>query len=266
MSSAVFGGLVALLVLVILRKRQARHPLSVEQSRLFAELHAKYRKRDIYALLAYVAFAITLGSGWYLGLRWLAAWHASSLGPSRFLLGPSQDFWMLPAIFLGLVSGAVPLHYFLKALLRERLSEYELYDNLRARASGIQSGAFFWLAAPIIVVCVVAVVLNLNCYTQFTDREIVIKVPWVVAERRYSYGQVEEIASVTRLTTMSGNVVLQPHHAIRFNDGTVWTTKNGWWIADADHGRHIAEFVAEASGKRIKEIESIKDLGRGERR
>ena len=104
--------------------------------------------------------------------------------------------------------------------------------------------------------------IGLNCYTRITDRAIVISGPLDFHERRYSFDQVESIGSVARYTAPSGKSVLRPHYAIRFKDGTTWTTRDGLREPDPLRDCPMIEFVADAGGKPIESIESIEDLGR----
>jgi hypothetical protein len=169
-------------------------------------------------------------------------------------------FWALPAMFLGVVFAALPLHFLFKALLGERYAEYNVYSNMKYGVDGAR--VFPWIVGAYILAAGMLVAAGLNCYTQVTDRAIVIKAMLAVEKRQYSFDKVEMIAAVARFTAPIGNSVERPYHVIRFNDGATWTTRDSLRVPDPVKDREIMEFVAKASGKPIKEINSIEDLER----
>jgi len=255
----VFVAICAVVTFAVVRKMLTRQPPAVEDPRSLKSLSIEYRKWEFYHAVATLGFAIALGFLFYLGLQSLAAWRFSKLGPSRFLVGPSASFWVLIAMFLAMVFCVIPSHYVPKIFLGKRISEYTQYNRMRG---GLDVSGFSFTLTALVTVATscVLVAFNLNCYTQVTDREIVIKVPWSFVERRRSFDQIAAIASVKWITAMSGNVVMQPHYAIRFKDGTTWTTRDGLWIAGPERSQQLAEYIAAASGKAINEIESIENL------
>jgi len=51
---------------------------------------------------------------------------------ARFLLAPSSAYWALPALFLGIITSAIPTTFLFKALLGTPYGRFEEFTNFQA--------------------------------------------------------------------------------------------------------------------------------------
>jgi hypothetical protein len=260
MNSGIIGGLGTAIAFAIFRRVFPYRPPAAVSHRPLEELVKDYRKWELFAIVPFFLLVTALSILWYLGLRLIADWRLSTLKPNRFLLVPIPIIWALPAFFLGIISASLPLHLLYSALLEDRYEEYTLYCNLRI---GFDSWKVFrWTALIFLIACGAGIGLVLNWYTRLTDDAIYVRHPLSFDEVRYPYSRVAAIAYVATFTAPNGNIVHRPYFAIRFDDGTTWTTRSG--LRDPqlnDWG--LMEFVSKAARKPILSHNSIDDLDRG---
>ena len=140
--------------------------------------------------------AMTFIPLWYFGLRWVSRWRGSSLGAARFVVLPSDIFWMLPSIFAGLFSAILVVNHHNKRTLGARFPEFELYTDLLHRQ---QFNLLHRFDLKIVEACVGAVAIlatgsliaaGLNAHARFTEQTIMIKRGWSLFEGEYVYDRV----------------------------------------------------------------------------
>jgi hypothetical protein len=261
MSSAVMGALAASIgvpiAFAVLRKIFPYRQPEVGRTRSLEELRPEYWKWEAAAVAPTFVFVAVIGYLCFLGFCGLALWNARGPAPSRFLLLPGI-YWAVPALFLGIILAAIPIHFLYKVLLRDRYAEYTAYCNMRV---GFDAWKILgWMAAAIGCLSAIAVAAGLNCYTQITDQAIRIRSPLALHDRTYSFEDVDAIASVAGFKKRDGEFIPKRHYAIRFKDGTLWTTNEGLRDPDPAHDPEMIEFIAHTSGKPITEVQSIGDF------
>ena len=254
-------GVTVMIVLLVARKLIPYKASTIECQKSLEELKREYTKWELFAILPFFVCVAALMYFWYGLFRDMADWFAHGLPPCHYLFMPCWAFWALPALFLGIITSALPVILLYKALLRERYAEYIHYTNLKAGFDGLK--VFAWISAPIVVLAVAAVVIGINTYTQFKDDAIVIKRPVAWRPVAYPYGRVAAVAEVARLVAPNGNLVDRTHYVIRFDDGTSWTSEDGMHEGEPEHDRAAVTFAAEAAGKAILNLDTIDDLNRG---
>jgi hypothetical protein len=119
-----------------------------------------------------------------------------------------------------------------------------------------------WLA--IVMLCVAALVgaAGLTARTAVTDRAMIIKGPLSLREREYAFDQIEAIASIAGAKGRSGEFISDPYHAVRFTDGSMWTSRDGLQNHRAAELPALIEFLAKRSGRPIKTVQVINDFAR----
>ena len=161
------------------------------------------------------------------------------------------------------------MDYLFRRKLGARYPEYELYNNLLSKnqlgwkVDVTKLGA--WVIALSMLGNGALIAFGLNAHTRFTEEAIMIKTGWALGEKAYPYDQVRAVAKVKKLVAPSGNVTESPHQAILFEDGTTWTTGDGFWTSGPIRDKQIMEFVALKARKPIQEVDLIEQLGRRNR-
>jgi hypothetical protein len=237
-------------------------PDALPKQRLsFDVLRSKYAKWEAAGLIPFFAFS---GLGGYLifrGLIWVFHHSLPQNEENRYLMLPDQYFFMLPAIFVGILLGAVPTDLLYRLLLKEKYAEYTLYGNLKAGFDGWKVVKF--LSALILIPSVIFTVLAMDCYARFTDDQIITNRYWGLGEIAHNYNQIARIKSVRFIEAPSGKVVENPYHVVHFNDGSIWSTRNTFYRADqelklsAEKEKESLAFVAEKCGKEIERYDFL---------
>ena len=103
----------ALAVLFLQMGLKNRRPLD-QNSRSFDDLRAEYYTVYTTQMLAYAMISMPFIPFWYFGLRWVSKCRGSSLGAARFVVLPSDIFWMATAFFAGLFSAILLVNHHIK--------------------------------------------------------------------------------------------------------------------------------------------------------
>ncbi len=223
-----------------------------------AALQKAYLKWELLAVPFVLGYSAACGLGWFVLLQQLAGVVDRFRGPSLYTIRPDQEFWGLPALFLGIISAAVPMHLTCKALLGDRYDDYIRWTNLRHCFDGWT--AFRVFAVVVVVGATLVVAAALSSWVEFRDDRVIIKRPWAWDEGSYPYGRVVAVARIARARATSGRTGPGPYHAIRFDDGETWATRSFFTQPDPQRDEAIAALVSERSGRQIQRLDLIDDL------
>jgi hypothetical protein len=121
---------------------------------------------------------------------------------------------------------------------------------------------FRWFAIVILCGSALVVAAGLTARTAVTDRAIVVKGPLALREREYAFDQIEAIALIAGAKSRSGEFKSDPYHAVRFKDGSMWTSRDGLQNHKSAQLPALIEFLAKSSGRPIKTCQVIGDFMR----
>jgi len=251
---ALIGGLAAAVgvpvVFFLLAKiMPARHTEGVSYDIPFEELRKRYATWDRISTYAVIGFMAVLTCLLYLVFILLQSFCLSQLPPSAFVLSADHGLWLLPAFFLGLAGAAVPTHFLFSRMLGGRYREFLYYCNLRAGFDALR--AYYWITFVIATPALLVIPLALDYYIRFAEDEIAISPFFSFGENRRPYSDVKEIRSVATFRAPNGNVVSNPYYQIVFEDGLIWSIRDGLQKKDTERDRAIMNFVSQRSGKSI---------------
>lgn len=219
-------------------------PLTEEERRIF-------RWWEVASLVPIFLFVVLLGFGWYLvlkgGDRLLVPYTRHTL----LLVRPSNFYWMIPSLFLGIVSSAIPLNALYGILLRDRLRRYQRYCNERVGFDA--NRAFMVLGAIVVAGVVVFFLAGITSFTRFTYSGIEIARPLWFRTEFYPYRSVREIERFPVSSTLSGNPRPLAHWVIRFDDGTSWSTCDGLRDPSPVDDVKVERLVSRQSGLKVIE-------------
>jgi len=178
-----------------------------------AQLRPEYRRWEIITVL--LLFACAPFMIWGVKAA-LTAWLPPPATPTGALEHVTIDpmFYLLPAIFLGIILAAVPVVLLLFLMLRGRFPEYILYGNLLAGFDTVK--IWEWLAGIVAVGALLLAHGAANVHlTLFADR---------IELQNFGSRHATSIpASQIKAAFVDQNEVLQ----LRFVDGTSWSTADG---------------------------------------
>lgn len=229
----------------------------------FDVLRSKYAKWEVAALIPFFSFSAVGGYLIFQGLIGIFHHSVPQSHENRYLMLPDQYFFALPALFVGILLGAIPTDLLYRLLLKEKYAEYSLYVSLKAGFDGWKVIKF--LSALILVPSLIFTALAMDCYARFTDDRIVTNRFWGLGEIAHNYNQITRIKSVRFIKAPNGAIVENNYHVVHFNDGSIWSTKNLFYRAHQEiklsdeKEKQIFAFVTMKWGKDIERYDFLNE-------
>lgn len=217
-------------------------PLTDEECRI-------YRRWEIGSLLPFFLFAPMFGYAWYLVLKGAAALFRHETPDTRFLVEPMAITWAIPAIFLGIISSAIPLDRLYRALLRDRYRRFERSCEERVGFDG--NRVIVALAVLVFAGSAVFFLGVVTTFTRFTDTGIQIGHPLSFRIDFHEFTRVRAIEHRATFRAPNGATVRRPHFVIHFDDGTSWSTRQHLRDPVPEVDEQIAQLVSRRSGRAI---------------
>jgi hypothetical protein len=222
----------------------AEPPLTDEERRI-------YRCWEVGALLPFFLFFPLLGYAWYLTLKGASGLFLQATPETLYFAQPSPYFWGLPALFLGIISSAIPMEWLYRSLLRDRYRRYERSCNERVGFDGRR--VFTWFAILVTAGSTVCFLAGVKSFARFEEGGVKIGRPLAFRSVCYSYACVQAIEHRVTFRAPNGNTIRRPHYVILFDDGTSWSTRGVFRDPVPELDGRIAQSVARRSGRSIME-------------
>jgi hypothetical protein len=222
----------------------AEPPLTDEERRV-------YRRWELGALLPIFLLVPLLGYAWYLALKGASGLFHQATPATRYLVQPIPIFWGLPALFLGIISSAIPTEWLYRCLLRDRYRRYERFCNERAGYDGRR--ALVWLAGLFTAGSAVCFLAGVRSFARFDEAGVEIGRPLAFRSTFYPYARVKAIEHRATFRAPNGNTIRRPHYVILFDDGTSWSTRGAFRDPVPEIDERIVQLVARRSGRSIEE-------------
>src|SRR6266581_2520771 len=192
---------------------------------------------------------------WWGVLRLIGDWRAARFSDAAYALTPMALAWLLPAMFLGLISGYAIVSRVYRWLLKDRYQDYIRFEDLKHGYN--TRAALFPTYLTVTIIMLAAVLLFLDWYVVFIPEEIVINRLFSVVEERHPYSQVHEIKTAPQLVMPNGKKVHRSVYLVRFSDGTYWSTDQDPSGLDERGKKNIAEYVSSKSHIPINQVEFL---------
>lgn len=208
----------------------------------------RYLKFDLLALPLLFIVAPALGFGWYYTIKGIVGLFLKVPADVVVALPPLWEVWIIVALFMSMLGAAIPIDFVYRILLREQYQEYA-NASYRRNPRGVRKAWLFpWLNWGLSISLTALLALVLNFYMYFRSDSITFSRFFDVAETRYAYCDVAEIAHVARKKAPNGNIVERRHVAIRFNDGSIWTSIDGGRSSDRRTDDRIVQLLQDKTG------------------
>jgi len=214
------------------------------------EVDAKYRflKFDLLGLAMFFVIAPAIGIGWYYIIKGVVEAFQHSSSDVLVSLPPLWEIWVLAALFLGIFGSAVFIDFLYRSILRERYQDYA-NTSYRRNPSGYSRILLLpWLNWGMSIALVALLAMAINSYAHFRTDSIVVNPILSFTEARHEYSDVVEVAQVTRYRAPNGDMKNRPHIAIRFANGSVWTSIEGGRSSDAIIDQRIVQILEDKTG------------------
>lgn len=211
----------------------------------FEYLGKQYAKWEFFAIMPLFSY---IGSiGYFLGnLLILLSENTQQKDSSLFHFYPNDFFWYgIAGIFaFGLVAMLMDLTY--RFLLGERYEEYLVYTNMKHRFDGriiIRP-----LSTLIIAFSAVLLFFGGKYAIQIYPGKIVFNKFWSLKPKTQLIADVKSIHFIEMIRYDNGQRS-EPHHYIKFNDGTSWNTLDG--IGGIKQEDKMIEYLAKHAKVKI---------------
>jgi hypothetical protein len=250
LSPGVLGGIVAgtLAPFILLGLKNFKSLRWTPRSgRPLTELAGEYGKWELLAVPLVILSAVASGGLVWLTLAGLAAWLHSAPGNAEFVLTPPSFLWALPALFLGMVSAVVPMHFLYRYLLGpNRYAEYNDFINTKAGFDSFR--VIFFLGLLVVPSMILLSLLALDCRV-FGDKDGVTLNGFLsFGDRRYAWSDVKSIERVDSFEAPNGNIVRKPYHVIRFSDGAAINFHRILADTAPETQQSVAQYASDRSG------------------
>jgi hypothetical protein len=250
-------------ILIVLRAVQKVFPpppLEQATSRTMDELKAKYRWTDLLAnLLVLPMWAVAAGA--LTAVFWeLAWWYYRSLPKTVFLLKPPAEFLLaLGAVFIAFYAAPLVTLYVIRWWMGTRWPEYYAYACQRAN---LDAAKVLWLLFLVVTPpTLLGLALLTNGFTAFTEQAILHKPFWSLSCREHPYTEVRGVYAIDAYHARFEDVV-NPQHAIRFADGTMWTTRDNLRQPTPEVDDPVIRYVAERARCPVQKVRFVEDIPR----
>lgn len=238
----------SLIFFIFKRAVPYREPLN-KQNYSLPSLGLIYRKWELVAITLFVIIAPLIVYGIYLLLIFIKTMAIPRFADSPYVLAPFWAFWLVPAVFLGIIVSNIILEFILRRRLKEKFAEFEIYQNLKYGFNSNKVGRI--IATVILFISAIYLSLAFDHYVVFGDSQIIIDEFLSFAENRYSYSDVESI-KIESIFPSTRGVSSDTFYVIKFNDGNQWRTRFAPVEISTTPFKQIMNFVSKKSGLPIE--------------
>ena len=239
--------------LVFWMLRKSFRSLSVYETsnRSLDDLAKEFSKWNNFGVICFMLLSIATGYLWWVFFSKIGQLYATRFKDAIICVSTTGVAWALPSMTAGMVSGNLLADKLLKFMLKGRVSEFVVYQNMKNKINTekLEVPMLTFLA----VVTFVMFLMGLNWYTLFTSDEMVIRGPLSVSGNIFAYSDVSSIETAPFLLAPNGNSVRRREYLVKFFNGRHWTTNNEPTDLSEKQKTEIARLVSEKSGVPITE-------------
>lgn len=211
---------------------------------------ASAKRWELAAVVVWFALAAGFGFAWWGLFRLLAAFVLRP-GGAAFVLAAEDAALGIPAIFLAIVTAMMAVDRALRMLLGARYARIDAVWQEKATfdTRKVLGGLYAFVG----LLVVAFLVFWLGGITRIGPDGI---------ERGRAYGLRRELVPFSRVRAVqerstfrapNGNLIVRRHHAVLFDDGTEWTTRDA--LRSPGEGDEAAlRYVAQQAGKAIEAV------------
>lgn len=193
----------------------------------FKKLKEKYKRFDAIQLGIQFATAAGLFFAFKRAFSTIANLMQPSIDDVIILVKPFSGMILTLSLFCAILISTLLSLAIVKAQLKDDWSEYLAYLNLKYKFNYVRVSKY---VIPIFALATVSLAVGvLDFYTVFGKDHIKTNGLLSLGTTTYSYEDVVEVKEVEKLIAPNGNVVVDPHYVIEFNNGENWNSReNGF--------------------------------------
>lgn len=219
------------------------------------ELRTRFEKHEKRTIGWFLFFAILSGLGWMIGLSALGSWEASRFTEAAYLILPTTIIWVIPAVFLGILTGS----FLVDSISRRSLkADYAGYVRYQERKHGWTTKmAWYLLYGPITMLSLIFIIMALDWYIVFTPVEIVIDPFLGFTEGHHQYSSIVSLKTAPEFVAPNGQRTHRREYLILFSDGSHWSTNLEPSGMNEGKKREIMDYVSLHSRVPIQRVEVL---------
>lgn len=158
----------------------------------------------------------------------------------RFYLPMPEIAFAIPAMFLGIVTSAIPVEYFFKKNFLDTYKRYwKACDNKYNFDGRKVNSLIFKIGSLVVALCFL---YFLKCTSYVKDRTVSINDFGSFLSRQYSVTDIASIVELSNFKAPNGKVVNRTNYNVTFKDNWIWN------IDDADSVRFFLATLSSLSG------------------
>jgi hypothetical protein len=208
---------------------------------------ASAKKWELASVVVWFALAAGLGFAWW-GLFRLLSGLALRPGADVFVVAPEAEALAIPAIFLGIVTAVMAIDRSLRLLLGAR---YDRLDAVWQEKAKFDTRKVLTGLNVVVGALVVAFFMFwIGSITRVGPEGIERSGAFGLGRTRVPYARVRAVQERFSFRAPNGNLVLRRHHAVVFDDGTEWTSRDAL-RSPAETDDAVMRYVAERAGVAI---------------
>ena len=175
-----------------------------------------------------------------------AAQLSLPVADGAILVAQDSVFWLLPSVFLGLMTSVMILQLLLRMGLRRGYPRLVRYYSETMRFDVMK---VMWASFVIVLLgSSLWFVWGIHSFSRFSQRGIELGNPPFFAVTFHPYDDVLAIEQHATFVAPNGNQVARPHLVIQFKGGTSWTSRTLFGEPNVDRDRELANLVSQHSG------------------
>lgn len=211
----------------------------------FKSLEKQYAKWELFAVVPLFSYIALIG--FLLGNLFIfLSKNIQQKDLSLFHFYPNDVFWYGIAAIFGFGFVAVPMDFTYKLLLRERYEEYEVYTNSKHRFDGRR------IVRPLSILLVsfaaILLFLGLKYSVQIYPDKIIYNKFWRFNPKTQPIANIKSIYFI-EMDKYGDGQKAEPHHYLKFNDGTFWNTHDGLGVTNKEN--EMIEYLSKKTKIKI---------------
>jgi len=236
---------------LILEKLKNRFPFVEKPDKYppYSILNERYNKWYIFFSLLVFPSMIIGGYIVLMLLQKIASWWVPDFSNAIFELNTDPLSFLLPAIFLGILTGAATMFAITKIFLGKRNEEYYYYSNWRNKSDGVKIIKLF--AKIITPPAILLAVLMIDYYSVIYKDNITINdFTSFTTEKEYTYS---DISRIEHSTWEDDNANTNHRYTIIFKDDYDWDFSTGFFSLSDKKRDAILNHLINETGTMIIE-------------
>ncbi len=220
-----------------------------------------FRHWEWFSRLLLGLFTLSFTLVWEGLFQFAAQQVIASFPAPRFIIAPDAWFWLLPAVFFGIVTAAIGVDIWLRCCLKQDYSAFTEALNQKAGFSNETARRFCYTAFSITGVLVgVFLFFGLNWYTVFTNDRMIINQYFSLRATQYRYADIKSLRLATHVKGLDDRLTKQLSIILTFKDGKRWQSMGYGQDANNAETEQLLEFLVSRTAAQVDRRTCLEEI------